>query len=175
MNSILHIPSAVRVAPAILVAGQEPVPNQYSVEVTYKANMPAQRFHRVHASALAATALQNPALRAIHLVTLRIGSPEQRVLPNRPSQVVLGVQFKSGETVVAVPKEWLSLQRRGFLLGSGLVVLSLSILISNFGVIANMVAASAFAMGALRIGAAQSIHTKPFWVNEGWWVGLGEN
>ena len=130
--------------------------------------MPAQRFHRVHASTAAAAALCDPALSSIHLVMLKIGSPEQRVLPNRPSQVVLGVALKNGEKVMAVPEEWILLRRRGFLLGTAVVVIAMSAIACDLGVIANAIAAGALVIGAFSISRARSIHTKPFWINEGW-------
>jgi len=168
MNSILHIPSAVHVVPNVPVAGQKPVPNQYSLEVSYKPNMPAQRMHGIHASPLVAGALQSPSLKSFHLVTLKIGSPEQTALPDRPSQVLLGVQLKTGETVTDVPSEWMRLRRHGLWLGCALALGSIGVIVCNLGVFANLVATCAFSMGALKIVRARSIHIKPFFVNEGW-------
>jgi hypothetical protein len=171
MNSILHIPSAVTVVPTVHKAGEDPVPNQFSLEVRYKPNMPAQRFHNVHACHSAAIALRAPSLKWFHLATLKIGSPEQAALPSRPSHVVLAVELDSGESLTAVPDEWLRLRRRGLWTGFASVAVSLALLVCNFGVMANVLTACVLVMGAFNIARARGIHVKPFSVNESWGFG----
>jgi hypothetical protein len=168
MNSILHIPLSVRVVPTVMAPGQDPVRNQFSLEVTYKPNMPAQRFHCVHVPAPVAAALQDKALQCFHLVTLKLCSPEQHALPNNPSYVVLGAKLSGGGTVTAVPESWLKLQRNGLLLGVAFVSISVSIGLFYLAPAAHLVAVGLAAIGALKIAGARRIHTEPFLVAEGW-------
>jgi hypothetical protein len=177
MNSIFHIPSSLMIVPDIvdLPTGTYPVPNQYTLYVTYKPEKPALRFRGVHIPRHLVAELQEPTLRGFHMLSLDLGSREQLALAAMvegeaidPAYLVVGTKLYGGRVTSEVPAAWIRYRRNDLLLGGLLLALAAGLLSLNANVAFNTVAAGLCAIGALSLGRAKRVHTKPFWVRQRW-------